>query len=287
MVSVLIASMTASIILLSACTRRVFPVEIFLGRYIAPVSAMFFSFPVHRPFVLPSFVCGLLLGWYCLADGPENVHFVRFADVATGNSFIDDTNGFVHALVVCCGPVTTFAGSKFLFCIAFGTEFLAVGCLVLNSIGTLLVVVCGVDGVFEKGRFPTVAHAFVNGTAVGFLLHCLTVGVFGAGVCEVFALFSTFGFVGQSLLVVTCSCPHLTHFSVRVCCPCTGWMRGPPSSYPSLWSSVSPSSISSSWRTVVPPRLVIVVLPLYLMGLPLPLMDLSSINIFRTVDLSL
>ena len=105
-----------------------------------------------------------------MVDGPKNVHFVRFADVATGNVFIDDTNGFVHALVVCCGPVTTFSGSEFLFCIAFGTEFLAVGCLVLNSIGTLLVVVCGVDGVFVKVRYPTVAHAFVNGTGFSVAL---------------------------------------------------------------------------------------------------------------------
>ena len=156
-----------------------------------------------------------------MADGPENVHCVRFADIATGNAFIDDTNGFVHTLMVCCSPVTTFAGSEFLFCIYFGTEFLAVVCLVPNSIGLLLVVVCGV----EKGRFPTVAHAFVNGTGSGFLLHCLTVGVFAAGVCEVFALFSAFSFFGQIRLVVACSCPHLIHFSVRVCCPCTGRMH--------------------------------------------------------------
>ena len=160
-----------------------------------------------------------------MVDGPKNVNFVRFADVATRNVFFDDTNGFVHALVVCCDPVTTFAGSKFLFCIAFGTEFLAVGCLVLNSIGTLLVVVCGVDGVFVKVRYHTVAHAFVYGTGAGFLLHCLTVCVFGAGVCEVFALFLAFSFFGQSRQVMTCSCPLLTHFSVRVCCHCTGWMR--------------------------------------------------------------
>ena len=54
-VSVLIASMAASIIFLSAGTRRVFPVEIFLSRDVAPVSAICF-FPVHRPFVFPRFV---------------------------------------------------------------------------------------------------------------------------------------------------------------------------------------------------------------------------------------
>ena len=40
---------------------------------------------------------------------------------------------------------------------------------------------------FEKGRFPTsctvsVAHAFVNGMGAGFLLPCLIVGLFVAGV---------------------------------------------------------------------------------------------------------
>ena len=75
--------------------------------------------------------------------------FVRFADVATGNSFIDGTNGFVQSLVVCCGEDTTFTGSDFLFCIVFGIEFLAVGfgCLVLTFIGSSMVVVCGVDAV--------------------------------------------------------------------------------------------------------------------------------------------
>ena len=82
-----------------------------------------------------------------MADVPESGSFVRFADVATGNSFIDSTNGFVHALLICCGPVTTFSVSDFLFCTAFGTEFLAVGSLVLTSFGGLLVVACGVDGV--------------------------------------------------------------------------------------------------------------------------------------------
>ena len=57
----------------------------------------------------------------------ERERFVWFADLATGNSFIDGTNGFVHALVVCCGAGTIFAGSAFLFCIVFGIEFLAVG----------------------------------------------------------------------------------------------------------------------------------------------------------------
>ena len=45
-------------------------------------------------------------------------------------------------------------------------------------------------------------------------------------------------------------------------------MRGPHSSCPLLlWSSVFPSSIFSSWRPLVPPRLVLVVLPLYMMAL--------------------
>ena len=59
--------------------------------------------------------------------------------------------------------------------------------LVLSYIGTLLVVACGVDVSLEKGRFSTsctvsVAHAFFNGTGAGFLLPCLIVGLFGAGV---------------------------------------------------------------------------------------------------------
>ena len=52
-VSVLIASMVASIIFLSAGTRRVFPVEILLSSDVAPVSAMFL---VHHPFVPLLFV---------------------------------------------------------------------------------------------------------------------------------------------------------------------------------------------------------------------------------------
>ena len=64
-------------------------------------------------------VCGLPFALYSLADGPENDRFVRFADVAIGNSLVDGTCGFVHAFVVCCGPVTIFAGSDFLFCIVF------------------------------------------------------------------------------------------------------------------------------------------------------------------------
>ena len=67
----------------------------------------------------------------------ERDRFVRFPDVATENSLFDCTNGFVHALVVCCGAGTTFAGSEFLFCVVFGIEFLAVGfdCFVRTSIG--------------------------------------------------------------------------------------------------------------------------------------------------------
>ena len=77
--------------------------------------------------------------------------------------------------MICCGPVTTF-----------GTEFVAVGCLVLTSLSTLPVVACGVDTVLEKDRFHllygSVVHAFVNGMGVGFLLPCLIVGAFVAGV---------------------------------------------------------------------------------------------------------
>ena len=104
--------------------------------------------------------------------------FVRFADVATGHSFIDGTNGFVHALVVCCGAGITFAGSDFLFCFVIGMEFLAVGfdCFVLTSIVCLMVVgvVMGVVDLHETDRFSTsctvnVAHAFASGMGAGFL----------------------------------------------------------------------------------------------------------------------
>ena len=124
-----------------------------------------------------------------MADCPENGCFVRFADVATGNSFIDGTNGFVNP---CIGdllwrlPLTTLAVSDFLCYTDFGTEFLAVGCLVLTSFGALLVVASGVVGVHEKGRFSTsctvsVAHALVNGTGVGFPLLNVNIFLF---VCE-------------------------------------------------------------------------------------------------------
>ena len=90
-----------------------------------------------------------------MADGPDRDRFVRFADVANGNSIIDGTKSFVQALVICYGADTTFTGSDFLFCIVFGIEFLAVcvGCLVRTFIGSSMVVVCGVDECSEKGIF--------------------------------------------------------------------------------------------------------------------------------------
>ena len=65
-VSVLIASMAASIIFLSACTRRVFPVEIFLSRDVAPLSAMCIvssTSSICSSSVCWCCVCGLLIGW--------------------------------------------------------------------------------------------------------------------------------------------------------------------------------------------------------------------------------
>ena len=64
-VSVLIASMATSIIFLSTCTRRVYPVEIFLSRDVSLVSAMFM---VSITLFICSFLfgwcaCGLLFGW--------------------------------------------------------------------------------------------------------------------------------------------------------------------------------------------------------------------------------
>ena len=122
--SVLIASMADSNIFLSAGTRRAFPVEILLSRDVAMCIVSSTSS------LCSSSVCcvsGLLTCWNWLADGPEREPFVQFADVATGNSFIDGTKGFVQALVVCCGADTTFTGSDFLFCTVFDIEFLAVG----------------------------------------------------------------------------------------------------------------------------------------------------------------
>ena len=111
-----------------------FPVEILLSRDVAPLSEMCIvsnTSSICSSSVYWGCVCGLLIGWHLLT---ERDRFVRFADVAIGrNSFIDGTNGFVHALVVCCGAGTTFAGSGFLFCIVLGVKFLAVGfdCLYL------------------------------------------------------------------------------------------------------------------------------------------------------------
>ena len=95
---------------LSADTIRVFPVEVFLSRDVAPVSAICIvsstSYNCSSSFCW-CFACSLPTGWYCLADGPDKRD--RFADVATGNSIIDGTKGFVQALVVC------YTGSGFLF----------------------------------------------------------------------------------------------------------------------------------------------------------------------------
>ena len=144
----------------------------------------------------------------------ERDRFVRFTDVPTGNSFIDGTNGFVHALVVCCGTGTTFTDSDFLFCIVFAIEFLAVGfdCFLLTYIVCSIVVgvVMGIDGLHEKGRLSTsctvnVVHAFASGMGAGFLLSCLGVGRCDIG--AVFAFFSASIFFGQRRLVVACSCP--------------------------------------------------------------------------------
>ena len=155
----------------------------------------------------------------------ERDRFVRFADVATRNSFIDGTNGFVYALVVCCGAGTTVAGSDFLFCIVFGIEFLADGfdCFVLTSIVCLMVVgvVMGINGLHETGRVSTsctvnVAHAFASGMGAGFLLSCFCVVRCDAG--AVFTFFSASILFEQRRLVVACSCPQFAHFSVSCSC---------------------------------------------------------------------
>ena len=149
-VSVLVASIAASILLLSAGTRRVFPVEIILSRYVAQVSAMCIVSSILSncsSSVCSCGVCGLLIGWHWFAGRDR---FVRFTDVATGKSCIDGTNGFVYTLVVCCETGTTFAGFDFLLCIVYGVAILAVG-FVLTSSGCSMVagVVMGIN-VFLK-----------------------------------------------------------------------------------------------------------------------------------------
>ena len=66
-VSALIGSMAASIIFLSAGTRRVFSVEIFLIMDVAPVTAMFIvssTSSICSSLFCWCCVCGLLLIWY-------------------------------------------------------------------------------------------------------------------------------------------------------------------------------------------------------------------------------
>ena len=91
----LIASMAASIIFLSAGTRRVFPAEIFLNRDVAPVSAICMVSSTSS--ICSSFswhiACSLPAGGSCLANGPGRD---RFAAIATGNSIIDGTSGLVQ-----------------------------------------------------------------------------------------------------------------------------------------------------------------------------------------------
>ena len=65
--SVFISSMAASIIFLSAGTRRVFPVEILLSRDVAPVSVMCIvasTSSICSIAVCWCCVCGLLIGWH-------------------------------------------------------------------------------------------------------------------------------------------------------------------------------------------------------------------------------
>ena len=161
-------------------------------------------------------LCLWLADWLAERD-----RFVQFVDITTGNSFIDGTKGFVHALVVCCGARTTVAGSDFLFCNVFGIEFLAVGLefFVLTSIVCLMVVgvVMGIDGLHETGRFSTsctvnVAHVFASGMGAGFHLSCFCAVLCDAG--AVFAFFFASIIIGQMQLVVACSCPQFAHFSV-------------------------------------------------------------------------
>ena len=95
-----------------------FPVKILLIRDVAPVSAMFIvSSTSSICFFLVCCVCSMLNGWNLLADGPERDRFARFADVATGNSFMGGMKGFVPGIGRLLWGGYTFTVSNFLFCI--------------------------------------------------------------------------------------------------------------------------------------------------------------------------
>ena len=119
--------------------------------------------------------------------------------------------------MVCCGADTTVTSSS-------------------------MVLVCGVDDCSEKNSFSTscmvsVAHAFFNGMGAGSLLTCLVVGISGAGVCEVFALFSASSFFGQSRLVVACPSLQFTHFSVQFLLSLHWLNVCHPAQYLQVWNS--------------------------------------------------
>ena len=56
------------------------------------------------------------------------MRFVRYAAVASGNSFIDGKNGFAQVLVVCCGAGSTFdlKLKKIHFCGGVGRNMIGV-----------------------------------------------------------------------------------------------------------------------------------------------------------------
>ena len=80
------------------------------------------------------------------------------------------------------------------------------------------------------------AHAFVNGMWAGFLLPCLIVGLFVAGVYEVFTLSMASSLFGHSRLMMVCPCPQLTHFSVRVLLS-LHWVDASSGAIPAVWTS--------------------------------------------------
>ena len=63
------------------------------------------------------------------------------------------------------------------------------------------------------------AHAFFSRIGAGFLMSCMFVAHYGAGICAVFDFFSASSLFGQRRLLVACPCPHSEHFSVLFLLP--------------------------------------------------------------------
>ena len=128
-------------------------------------------------------------------------------------AFLPEINGFVQALVDCCGAGTTFVGSNFLFRMVLGIEFLAICVWYFGYFPDG----CGVvaNGSLEYCRVPPSVRSMwpLHLSMVWGLVFCYPVffvSRFGAGVCAVFLFFSASSLFGQSRLVMAFLCPQLT-----------------------------------------------------------------------------